>query len=92
VPWTNYLGWLLVALVLMVGLRLAGGPAIADAGTAADSPILALYLWTYYASVLAHAAFLGLPASAFWGGLGMGLVALPLTVHMVRSPARPVRP
>ncbi len=34
--------------------------------------MLALYLWTYASSVLAHAVFLGLPASAAWGALGMG--------------------
>ena len=50
-----------------------------------SAPVLVFYLWTYYASVLAHAVFLGLPASALWGALGMGLVAVPLTVHMVRS-------
>jgi hypothetical protein len=48
-----------------------------------DAPMLALYLWTYYSSVLAHAVFLGLPASAGWGALGMGLVAVPLTVRLM---------
>jgi putative membrane protein len=45
--------------------------------------MLALYLWTYYSSVLAHAVFLGLPASAGWGALGMGLIAVPLTVRLI---------
>jgi hypothetical protein len=34
--------------------------------------MLALWLWTYASSVLAHAVFLGLPASALWGGAGWG--------------------
>jgi putative membrane protein len=42
----------------------------------------ALYLWTYASSVLAHAVFLDLPASAAWGGAAMGLVAVPLGVRL----------
>jgi uncharacterized membrane protein len=80
VPLTNYLGWLAVALVLMALLAL-----VRPAGrTRDDAPMLALYLWTYASSVLAHAVFLGLPASAGWGALGMGLVALPLGYRLVR--------
>ena len=45
-----------------------------------DAPIITLWLWTYASSVLAHAVFLGLPASAAWGGAGMGVVVLPLAV------------
>ena len=43
-----------------------------------DAVPYALYLWTYFSSVLALAAFFGLPAAALWGALGMGTVALPL--------------
>jgi putative membrane protein len=79
VPVLNYLGWLGVSLVLMALFSLGTrGPAAPR-----DAPMLALYLWTYYSSVLAHAVFLGLPASAGWGGLGMGLVAVPLTVRLM---------
>jgi putative membrane protein len=46
--------------------------------------MFALYLWTYVSSVLAHTAFLDLPASALWGGLGMGALALPLAVRLAR--------
>jgi len=63
-----------VATLMMIPLvRLAPGPG-------EDAPMLALYLWMYGSSVLAHAAFLHLPASAAWGALGMGLVAVPLAV------------
>ncbi|MEK8109961.1 hypothetical protein NKG94_47385 [Micromonospora sp. M12] len=31
-----------------------------------DHPMIALYLWTYFSSILAHAVFLDLPASALW--------------------------
>ena len=81
VPLTNYAGWLLVALVLMTLLDRA-----VPVRPGRDTVPYALYLWTYASSVLAHAAFLGLPASALWGGLGMGLVAVPLALAL-RRPA-----
>ena len=79
VPVRNYLGWLLVAAVMMALLGTGTGT-----GTGDDRPMHALYLWTYGSSVLAHAVFLGLPWSALWGGLGMGLVAVPLGVRLWR--------
>jgi putative membrane protein len=81
VPVTNYLGWLGVSLVMMALLALAV-PSTVD--RRADAPMLAGYLWTYYSSVLAHAVFLDLPASALWGGLAMGAVAVPVSVKLVR--------
>jgi uncharacterized membrane protein len=89
VPLTNYLGWLAVALVLMalvLTALLAAGTPMTPVGPA-DRPMLALYLWTYYSSVLAHLVFLHLPASAAWGALGMGFVAIPLTVWCLRPVA-----
>jgi uncharacterized membrane protein len=84
IPISNYLGWLVVAVALM-GL-LAAVPATRRPGP--DAPMYALYLWTYASGVLAHAVFLGLPASAAWGGVGMGLVAVPLAVRLYVSLAR----
>jgi uncharacterized membrane protein len=78
VPVGNYVGWLLVALVMMALLYRV------PATSRDDAPMHALYLWTYCSSVLAHAVFLGLPWSALWGGLGMGLVAVPLGVRLWR--------
>lgn len=43
-------------------------------GAADDRPMYGLYLWVYASSVLAHAAFFGLPGSALAGGAGMGAV------------------
>ncbi len=80
IPVGNYLGWLGFALLIMAALNRAVPPAEAD-----DAPMLALYLWTYASSVLAHAVFLGLPASAAWGALGMGAVAVPLAVRLGRA-------
>jgi uncharacterized membrane protein len=83
IPVTNYLGWLVVAVALMALLRLAIGADPARPGV--DAPMYAMYLWTYTSSILAHAVFLGLPASAAWGAAGMGLVAIPLAVRLWRS-------
>jgi uncharacterized membrane protein len=78
VPIGNYLGWLAVALLMMIALR-----AVAP-DTRKDAPAHALYLWTYASSVLAHAVFLDLPASAAWGAAGMGTLAIPLAVKLWR--------
>ncbi|MDG4827108.1 carotenoid biosynthesis protein [Asanoa sp. WMMD1127] len=82
VPLRNYAGWLVVAVLMMALFSALAGPAARFAD--ADAPMHALYLWTYFSSILAHAAFLGLPASAGWGALAMGLVALPLAGTLVR--------
>ncbi|MFD0974573.1 carotenoid biosynthesis protein [Plantactinospora endophytica] len=83
VPVSNYLGWLLFAVLLMALLGPVAGRAAGLAGDR-DAPMYALYLWTYAGSVLAHAVFLGLPASAGWGGLAMAAVAGPLAVTLAR--------
>jgi putative membrane protein len=87
IPVGNYLGWLGFALVLMTCLAAAAGP---DAGrpAAGDTPMIALWLWTYASSVLAHAVFLDLPASAAWGGVLMGLVVVPLIGRLARDRRR----
>ena len=51
-----------------------------------DAPIMALWLWTYASSVLAHAVFLDLPASAAWGGVLMGAAVLPVLRHLRPRP------
>lgn len=85
VPLTNYAGWLVVAAVMMALFATVGGPAARRRPGVGDAPMFAMYLWTYAGSLLAHAIFLGLPGSAAWGSLGMGIVAVPLAVAL--SPA-----
>jgi putative membrane protein len=80
IPIGNYLGWLGFALVLMTALAFAGQRAI-ERPLRSDAPIITLWLWTYASSVLAHAVFLGLPASALWGGVVMGIVVIPLALR-----------
>lgn len=84
IPISNYLGWLGFALLLMTALS-ATSRVTEPAPT--DTPMLALWLWTYASSVLAHAVFLDLPASAAWGGVVMGAAVLPLIARL-RRPAR----
>ncbi|HEV2087327.1 MAG TPA: carotenoid biosynthesis protein [Cryptosporangiaceae bacterium] len=84
IPVTNYAGWLFVGLVMMALLAAVVPAGSPDSG---DRPMLVVYLWTYASSVLAHAVFFDLPASAAWGGLAMGLVAVPLAVALWRRPA-----
>jgi putative membrane protein len=88
VPLRNYAGWLAVAAVMMAALAIARAP-LHRLDRHQDAPMLALYLWTYFSGVLAHAAFLDLPGSAMWGALGMGLIALPLAAALARRPAVP---
>jgi uncharacterized membrane protein len=83
IPIGNYLGWLGFAVLLMTALSAIGGRAVAEP-VPGDRPLLALWFWTYASSVLAAAVFLGLPASAAWGGVLMGAVVLPLAVRLRR--------
>jgi uncharacterized membrane protein len=84
IPISNYLGWLVVAVVLFAFLRpwSIRSYSARPNGTTSTSVMVALYLWTYASGVLAHAVFLGLPWSALWGAIGMGLVAVPLAVKV----------
>ncbi|MEV6695482.1 carotenoid biosynthesis protein [Micromonospora sp. NPDC051196] len=84
IPVSNYLGWLLFAVLVMAALRPLAGPAVTGTDVR-DHPMYALYLWTYASSVLAHAVFLDLPASALWGGAGMAVIAVPLAVTLLRD-------
>ncbi|MDY7086884.1 MAG: carotenoid biosynthesis protein [Actinomycetota bacterium] len=59
----------------------AEGPELS---TGSDAPIIVLWIWTYASSVLAHAVFLDLPASAAWGGVLMGAAVLPLLPQLRR--------
>ncbi|MFI7074048.1 carotenoid biosynthesis protein [Micromonospora sediminicola] len=84
IPVSNYLGWLGFAVLLAAALRPLAGPSV-DRVDGRDAPMFALYLWTYASSVLAHAVFLRLPASALWGAAGMAVAAVPLAVALWRG-------
>ncbi len=82
IPLTNFLGWAVAALVLMVALQaVAGAPPVAVAPL---SPPVVLLAWVYVSNVLANAVFFGRPGVALVGAIGMGI---PLAVA-----ARGLRP
>ncbi|MBF6469090.1 carotenoid biosynthesis protein [Nocardia beijingensis] len=89
IPVTNYLGWFAVAL-LMGGLlaiweRAAPDPAPVRSRAVALIVPVALFLWTWIGSALAHAVFLDLPSSAGYGFAGMALLGVPLLVVLARA-------
>ena len=75
IPLSNYAAWFAVATAMMLALRAWSGPGVI---TVDDRVPLVLYGWTFASSVLAHAVFFGLPASALTGGIGMGVVVFAL--------------
>jgi putative membrane protein len=87
IPLSNYAGWLLVSAVVIAVLNAALRPHDGP-----SAPAATLYLWVYFSSVLAHAAFFGLPGSAVTGGVLMGAVAVPFAVVLWRRRGRPARP
>ncbi|WP_228807858.1 carotenoid biosynthesis protein [Nocardia otitidiscaviarum] len=54
---------------------------------------VAVFLWTWLGSALAHAVFLGLPVSAGYGLVGLGVLGIPLVraLSARRITLRPVR-
>lgn len=81
IPIVNFAGWFVVAVLMMAVLHRA---VPVESRTRDTAPVV-LYLWTYASSVLAHAAFFGLPGSALLGGVGMGaVVALFLRAELAR--------
>ena len=79
VPVSNFLGWALVAVLLLAVLQLL------PRRTADDRVPAALFGWTYGSSVLANAVFFGRPGVAVLGAVGMGVVALPYLLSVARS-------
>ncbi|WP_454199157.1 carotenoid biosynthesis protein [Nocardia sp. Marseille-Q1738] len=92
IPYTNYLGWFGVALVMAALLAVWEHaapdpvPSRRPSGRAGELAVpVALFLWTWLGSALAHAAFLGLPSSAGYGLVGMGVLGVPLLAVSTRA-------
>lgn len=89
IPLLNFAGWFVIATLMTAALSRVPQRAAAGAGAARFEPSvaddrvpLALYLWVYASSVLAHALFFNLPGSAALGGIGMGIVVIALLARM----------
>ena len=78
IPWTNYLGWFLVALVIGICIELLHGRRNTEVSHTV--PVV-LYIWTWLGSALAHAVFLDAPElrwSALYGLAAMSILGVPL--------------
>jgi putative membrane protein len=85
VPLSNLLGWLLAGLLVSAAVQTMAGRPRSDGD---DGVMVTVYLWLWAGWLVALVGFLHLPAAAAWGGVGMGLVALPLafvTARRVRA-------
>jgi len=71
IPISNYLGWLLIALIMM-GLLSRLPQRRANDGV----PTLML-AWVFLSNILASAVFFDRPMVAVWGGIAMGAVVIP---------------
>ncbi|MGS2810051.1 carotenoid biosynthesis protein [Nocardia sp. MW-W600-9] len=80
IPSTNYLGWALVATLMAVLLTLLDRRLLPAHDSSVAVPV-AVFVWTWLGSTLAHAVFLGLPASAIWGFLGLAPLGIPLLLR-----------
>lgn len=79
VPASNFVGWLLVAVVLM--LLLDRLPRRRSDGAVPPDTVPAVLLgWTYASSVLLNLAFDHRPGVALWGGIAMGALVIPYLV------------
>ena len=81
IPLSNYVSWLLTALAM--ALALSALPRSARGHS--DAVPIGLYLWTWLGSGLAQVAFLGLPVSAAYGFLAMGVLGVPLLWNLRRA-------
>lgn len=79
IPFTNYLGWFVVGLVMAVAAEVVCPVRRPDRPLSV--PVV-LFVWTWLGSALAHLVFLdGLERSALYGFVGMGLLGVPLLRH-----------
>ncbi|MFC4374377.1 carotenoid biosynthesis protein [Nocardia halotolerans] len=80
IPYTNYLGWALVAAIMALSLTVLDR-ALPPAHDPSVAVPVAVFGWTWLGSTLAHAVFLGLGASAAWGFAALALLGIPLLLR-----------
>lgn len=71
IPLINFMGWVLVALLLM---RLV---SLLPLGSRLPAPLAALLSWVYFSNVFAALVFFDRPGVAAWGAAAMGCFVLP---------------
>jgi len=71
IPLSNFVGWIVAALIVMTIVELLAGPPAEPLPT--TSPPVVLLTWVYLSNVLANAVFFGRPAVALIGGIAMGI-------------------
>ena len=84
IPISNFLGWALVASVMMAVLHLVTSLRVVvfqRKHTLGDAVPASLFGWTYASSVFANAVFFGRPGVAVVGGLAMGVIAVPYALR-----------
>lgn len=83
IPWSNFLGWFAVSLIIMLLLDLLPNKRTSDLLPAA------LYTWTWLGSIVANLVVFERPYVALWGGLAMGIVTIAFWVKSLRSEDSP---
>nr|WP_240962859.1 carotenoid biosynthesis protein [Antrihabitans stalactiti] len=91
IPYTNYLGWFAVALLMAVLIEvvsLFGVHRLQKDSRGLAAVPFALFTWTWLGSALAHTVFLEAPElrySAFYGFVVMAVLGIPLSLRMWRE-------
>ncbi len=87
VPWVNYFGWVLTALLIFAAFR-AFSVRRSDSrsfGSAFDVLPVMAYLWTWFGSFVVNLFWWGQPLVAVVGLVGMGAFAVPAALKLARS-------
>lgn len=91
IPVQNFVAWFVVAALMAAGLHAVLRRRTRATADVDDRAPLALYVWTWAASTLAHAVFFDLPESALIGGCAMGAFVAALWVRGRRRPPAAAR-
>lgn len=88
IPLTNFAGWVVVAAAMAVVLLTFDSRSSRPTPRHDDAVPLALFLWTWLGSALAHSVFLQAPElrfSAIYGLVVMGVLGVPLLRSLFRT-------
>lgn len=83
IPWTNFVGWFAVSLIMMLLLDLLP----ATRGSALLPGFL--YAWTWIGGVIANLIVFDRPYVALWGGIAMGVFVIAFAVRSLASQDSP---